>query len=231
MISGVAGHFLDFLGEFDEGLVLDAGTAWTTDNVERVGVVMNHAAHATRRDVGEYLTPFPDFLALAGVGQGQRNADGVADAAAEQLFKGNAGLDHPVGRQSGFGHAKVERHVRPRLGKALVGLDHLCGIGVLERDAIARKTQLVEQFAVFERAFKHGGDGIAGRMFLDLGGVHRAAVDADAKGAIVFTRRIDNKSDFVLPRLAAFVVIQVPWVIADLVDVRRDQGGHSVVFL
>ena len=68
-----------------------------------------------------------DFFALPRVGNGERNPHGVADAAADQLLKRDAGFDDAVWGHARLGHAKVQRNVGPLLGKPLVDLDHLGG--------------------------------------------------------------------------------------------------------
>ena len=61
----------------------------------------------------------------------------------------------PSGGMPGFGHAQVQRHVGPLLGEAAIDLDHLARVGILERHAVAREAERVEQLAVLQRAVEH----------------------------------------------------------------------------
>ena len=63
------------------------------------------------------------------------------------------------------------------------------------------------------------------------GKVTKEAVHADADGAVVLGRDARDVADFLLPGLLTFVVIEMPGVVADLVDMRRDRLGEAVVFL
>ena len=98
-------------------------------------------------------------------------------------------LDDAVGRQAGLGHAQVQRHVRPRLGEAAVDFDHVPRIGILERHAIAREAEFIEQPAVIERAVEHRREPVGRIVLRLLGRVDAAAVDADAHRAVVVARR------------------------------------------
>ena len=69
--------------------------------------------------------------------------------------KRDARFDDAVRRQAGFGDAQVQRHVRPRFGEAAIDFDHFARIGILERHAVAREAELIEQPAVIERAVEH----------------------------------------------------------------------------
>ena len=60
-----------------------------------------------------------------------------------------------LGRHARLGHAQVQRHIRPPRGKPPVHLHHLGRIRVLQRHAIPRETQPVEQFAMFQRTCQH----------------------------------------------------------------------------
>ena len=51
---------------------------------------------------------------LRGFGQGEAHAQGVADAAREELLEGHARLDDALGRDARLGDAEVERHVGAR---------------------------------------------------------------------------------------------------------------------
>ena len=74
----------------------------------------------------------------------ERDADGVAEAAADQLLEGDARLDDTVGREAGFRDAEMQRHVGPLFGKAFIDFDHLRRIGIFQRDDIAREAERVE---------------------------------------------------------------------------------------
>ena len=102
---------------------------------------IDDAAHASGRDVGQNLPPGGDLFALASVGHRERDADRVADAAADELLEGDARFDDAVRRHAGFGDAQVQRHIRPGGGELAVHFDHLRRIGILQRHAIAREAE------------------------------------------------------------------------------------------
>ena len=70
-----------------------------------------------RRKVGQDLPAGLDLLVLAGGGHRQRNPDRVADAQRQQLLEGPAGLEDPLRRHPGLGHAQVQR-ARPGRSRA-----------------------------------------------------------------------------------------------------------------
>src|SRR5579863_9410730 len=72
---------------------------------------------------------------------------------------------------------------------------------------------------------------LVARMPLEKRRRHRTAVDADADGEVVVARDVDQPLYLVRNRLGLFDVMEMAWVIADLVDVRRDLVGDTVVFL
>ena len=130
--------------------------------------VIDDAPHAAGRDVGENLPARRDLLAFAGVGHGERNADRVADPAADELLERDPRLDDAVGRQPGLGHAQVQRHIGPLLGEAAVDLDHLRRVGILQRHAISRKADRIQKVAMLPRAFQHRRDRIVGGVLEPL---------------------------------------------------------------
>ena len=117
--------------------------------------IVDDAADPAGGDVGQNLPAGGDLFALARVGHGERDADRVADAAADELLEGDPRLDDAVGRQARLGHAQVQRHVGPPLGEAAIDLDHLGRVGVLERHAVAREAERVEQLAMLPGAVQH----------------------------------------------------------------------------
>ena len=68
-----------------------------------------------------------------------------------------------VGRQAGLGHAQVQRHVGPLLGEAAIDLDHLGRIGILQRHAVAREAERIEQLAMLPGACEHRRERIVAR--------------------------------------------------------------------
>ena len=67
--------------------------------------------------------------------------------------------------------------------------------------------------------------------FVELFGIDRAAVDADADRAVVLARHVDELRDLLRDRLLRLDVVEVARVVADLLDVRRDLLGEPVVLL
>ena len=80
------------LGQFDERLVLDARTTGAADDVERVETGIDHATNAAGGDVGENLPSGGDLFWLARVRHRERDANRVADAAADELLERDARL-------------------------------------------------------------------------------------------------------------------------------------------
>ena len=64
----------------------------------------------------------PDFFVLAGIGHGERDANRVADPAADELFEGDPCFDDSLGR-SALGYAQVQGNLWPLGGKPPVDLD------------------------------------------------------------------------------------------------------------
>ena len=124
------------------------------------------------------------FFRFPGVRQGERHPDGVADAAADELLEGDPGLDDALRGHAGLGDAEVERHVGPFFGEAAVPLDHVRGVGVLERDHVAGEPERVEQLAVLGGGGHHRAHRVAVEAAL-VRRIHGAAVDPDADGAVV----------------------------------------------
>ena len=83
-------------------------------------------------------------LDLFGGRRGERDADGVADALAEQDAEGRRALDRALERGAGLGDAEVQRPVAP-LGEQAVGLDHDDRVVVLDRDLEVVEVVLLEQ--------------------------------------------------------------------------------------
>ena len=231
VVFGISGHLFDLLGKFDEGFVFDPRAAWARDDVKFRGIQSDDRSEAARVDIFDDLPTGLDFERLLGVRDRQRHADRIADAASDELFKGDAGFDDPIGWQAGFGDPQVEWDIGSELGEALVDFDDLRRIGVFQGDDVADKSDRVEQFAVLGGTGEHGADRIVGIEFIFDGRIDRPAVNTDADGAIVGRSRIDDEFDFVLPRLGFFVVVEVSWVVSDFVDVRSDLGNEPVVFL
>jgi hypothetical protein len=62
-------------------------------------------------------------------------------------------------------------------------------------------------------------------------GIDRAAVDTDADGAVVLGGDVHQVGHFVPDRFLALVVVQVPGVVSDLVDVGSDLLRESIALL
>ena len=116
-------------------------------------------------------------------------------------------------------------------GEALIDLDDFRRIGILQRHDVSVKTDRVEQFAMLLGTCEHRSDRIMRIEFVLDRRIDRTAVDADSNRAVVGRRSLDDELDFILPSLRLLVMVQVPWVVADLVDVRGDLGDESVVLL
>jgi len=125
----------------------------------------------------------------------------------------------------------VQRHLRPLLGKTAIDLDDDLGPRVLQRDAIAREAQLVEQFAVFQRAGQHRRKPVVARVARQLGRVYRAAVDADPKRAVMSGSKVGQVADLVLPGPLRLVVMKMAGVVSQLVYPRGDLFRQAVVLL
>ena len=230
VLLGVGRHLLHLLRELHEPLVLDPRARGAGDDVELVVVEDGHRAVAPGGDVGEDLQADRHLLVLAGVGEGEADPESVPDPAREELLERHAGLDDPLGRDAGLGHAEVERHVRACLGEAAVGLDDLAGVRVLEAHDVAVEAQVVHVAAVLEGGGDHGLDVVLRVAGLHLG-VDAAAVDADADGEVVVTRHVHQEADLLAHRPRLLVVPEVAGVVADLVDVRGHALGEAVALL
>ena len=84
---------------------------------------------------------------------------------------------------------------------------------------------------MFRRAVEHRRDRIVLRHTLPSVRIDAAAVHADADRAVVVAGDLDQIPHLLLPRLGSLVVIKMARVVADLVDVRRDDFGQPVVLL
>ena len=74
-------------------------------------------------------------------------------------------------------------------------------------------------------------DRVVRREFLPQSGVDRATIDPDAQGNVVPGRRLDQEPHLVLPRSAGLMVVEVPRVVADLVDRRGQLARQAIVLL
>ena len=92
-----------------------------------VAAVVHDASHTALRDVFQDLASGGDLLGFPRIGDRQRHPDGVADAPADELLEGDAGLDDAVRRQSRLGDAEVERNVRPLRANRLLTSMTLAG--------------------------------------------------------------------------------------------------------
>ena len=61
--------------------------------------------------------------------------------------------------------------------------------------------------------------------------IDRPAVDADSNRAVVGRCGLDNELDFILPSLGLLMVIKMPWVVPNLVDMRSDLRHEPIIFL
>ena len=197
----------------------------------RLEAVVDHTADAAGRNVGQDLAGRVDLLVFPPVGYGQRDAERIADAAADELFEGNSRLDHAVRRQARFGHTQVQGHVGPAVCETPVHFDHALRVRVLQRNAVASESERIEQIAMFPGAFEHRGDRIVPVVLLSLDRIHTPAIDAHPEGTAVLLGHTGQVPDLVLPRLVLLVVVQVPRVVPDLVDVGRNQLRQPVALL
>ena len=161
----------------------------------------------------------------------ERNAKRIADPLGQKFLEGRSGFQNSLGRHARFGHAQVQRHVGTRGGKTAIDFHDFRRIGILQRNAIPRETQPVEPLAMLQRAFEHRTERVAGREFFLLSRIDRAAIHADPQGAIVLAGDIDQKPHLLPPRFFAFVMIEMPGIVADFIDPGSDLGGQPVVFL
>src|SRR5262249_18438155 len=160
----------------------------------------------------------------------QRHANRVPNSLREQLFEGQTGLDDPFGRHTRLGDPKVEGDVRPQRGEPAVGFDYLRGIRILQGDHEALKAHLLHQAAVVQGGLNESFELVAGVAFQKLRS-HRAAVYSNADRAIGVARHSDQPRNLVAQRFGALDVVQMTWIVADLIDVGSDLGGQPVVFL
>jgi len=115
-------------------------------------------------------------------------------------------------------------------GEALVGGEHLGGVGILERDHEAGEAEVVHELAMVERRLHDRLELIAGVAFEECGR-DRAAVHPDADRDVGVLGDRHQPRDLVGHRLVALDVMQMAGVVANLVDMRGDGGGQSVVLL
>ena len=151
--------------------------------------------------------------------------------AREQLLERDPRLDLAHRQEPRLGHAEVQRHVRAFAREALVRLDHLRRVGVLERDHEVREAEAVEQRAVVDRAGDHRADRVARESARRT----RARPSRSSRRRAARSPRSPATSAIhaTLSRMlrAALVVVQVAGVVAQLRDVRRDRGREPVVLL
>ena len=119
----------------------------------------------------------------------------------------------------------MQWHIGALLGKTGIGLNDFLRIRILERDAVAGKAHLVEHLAVLEGRGEHRRDGIVFGEKSNLVGVHRAAVNPNPQGAIVFLRFVGDQGHLVPDGLVFFMVVEVPGVVAYFLHVRRNDTG------
>ena len=115
-------------------------------------------------------------------------------------------------------------------GEARVRLDHLARVRVLEADHVAREAQVVEEAQCSSADSTMAATSSSGVARLRLG-VHAAAVDAHAEGAVVLARDLRQEAHLLAHRLVLLVVVEVARVVADLVHVGRDLRRQAVVLL
>src|SRR3989338_1215977 len=61
--------------------------------------------------------------------------------------------------------------------------------------------------------------------------IDRTAIDPDPKGTIMLGGDLHNSGDLVLLRLLFLVVMEVSWVVTDLLDVRGEARGEAITLL
>ena len=231
MIFGVLGHLFDVVRQIDEGLVLHAGAGRAADDVHAVLLETGHGAETARGDVREDGAADRNLLAFAFEGEGQRDADGVADPLGDELLEGDPGLDDPIRRHPRLGHAEVQRHLRAGRSKPKIRIDDFVRIGVLDGDAVLVEPEIVEHDAMLHGRLDHGRDVVVFRVTIELFRVHRTGVHADAHGAPMLPRDIDQIADLFPNRLLPLQMVEVARVVPELLHERGDLLGETVVLL
>ena len=116
-------------------------------------------------------------------------------------------------------------------GELLVDLNDLFPVGVFERDDVTIESEVIEQPAVL------GGRGDDRRdmvvwVALQHARIDRPAVYADPDGAVVVAAAVSAmNATLSLTDFDFLVMVQMAWVVANLVHMRRDLRAEPVVLL
>ncbi len=168
---------------------------------------------------------------------GERVADGVADALAQQRGQAGGGLDEPGRRRPGLGDPEVQRVV-DGVGELAVGLDHDRHVRRLDRDLHVVEVDLAEvvELALGRLDQRLGRDRVA-VLLVELG-VERATVDADADRHAAVLALARHGLDVLGPADVAGVEPQArhagverlerpPVLVVDVGDDRHRRAGHD----
>ena len=116
-------------------------------------------------------------------------------------------------------------------GEALIDFDDFRRIGILQRNDVPVETDRVEQFAMLGGTCEHRSDRIMRiELVLDRR-IDRPAVDPNSNRTVVGRRSLNNELDLILPSLGLLMMVQVPWVVPNLVDMRSDLRHEPIIFL
>ena len=181
-----------------------------------------HGAETAIGDVVENLPAGGHLVAFALERKRQRNADGVADAARDELFERDARLDHAIRRHARLGDAEVQRNVGANFGESDIRVDDLVRIGILQRYAILIESEIIEHDAMFGGRFDHRRDRIILRIAIELRRIDRSAIDSDAHRAAMFARDLHQVLHLFANRFVALDVMQVARVVPQLLHEWRD---------
>ena len=118
----------------------------------------------------------------------ERNADGVAQAVAQQRADADGALDPAVFAFAGFGDAEVDRIIPVRAefiqsrDQQAIALDHHLGIARLHREFEIMEIVLAADAGKFQRAFHHAQRRVAVTVHDAV--AERAVIGADAQAAL-----------------------------------------------
>jgi hypothetical protein len=223
-----AAHDGNFDGEFDffgelladilhelEEIDLDAAASGAGDEFRA-------DAGAEAEDVEKFQTIFDFVDGVVGVA----DADGVADAGAEEMAQGDDGADGAGFLGAGVSHAKVQGVVEA-FADFFVGVDHKRGLNAFGTDDDVVEVLFFEDFEIFFELGDHDGQEVAvlvvredtaqflHAFLLVFAFDDGAFIDADADGDFFGFAGLDDVDD-----LGA--VVDVAGVKADLVNAGFD---------